>query len=100
MTENPGDTEHLLDLVGRMKDLMELVRLLSVLGQKILAIIELIKKESNRENIEVYIDALQFLRNVGDDAIGSKRKDMREAIRNGYGDLKPIQQKCIEMKVV
>lgn len=58
--------------------------------------INLIDQSDNKEEINIYIDAIQELDNI----LNSDNNRIRESIREGEGDFKKIQKKCIDLGLV
>lgn len=67
---------------------------------RIVGMIDQIEVSQDAEEIEMLIDSIDFLDNKIRAIFGYSPGSVRPAIKEGRGDLKRIQQKCIQMNVV
>jgi len=79
---------------------IEEMNLVISLASNILYHVEAIKEENDPEVIDVLLDAIQELDTEGARVLEVKAKDIRTCIREGDGNFKEIQEKCVRLNLV
>ncbi len=83
-----------------MVDFLKKAEMMSYACDQICILLDRIAQTDNKEEVEILIDAIQFLNDRVSDVHGLAKTSIKQSIKDGKGDLAEIRDKCVKLKIV
>jgi len=83
-----------------MVDLLKKAEMMSYACNQICILLDRIVQTDNKEEVEILIDAMQFLDDRVSAVHGLTKTSIKQSIKDGEGDLAEIREKCVKLEIV
>ena len=83
-----------------MLDTFKRAEMMRYACDQICILLDRIVQTDDKEEVEILIDAIQFLDDRVSAVHGLAKTSIKQGIKEGHGDLAEIRDKCVKLKII